>query len=52
MLFRDVWNYKFLPRSNVLHVHMGRLRRKLDAPGEVPMITNVRGAGYTIDAPS
>lgn len=51
MLFRDVWNYNFMPRSNVLHVHMGRLRRKLDARDEAPMIANVRGTGYMIDAP-
>jgi DNA-binding response OmpR family regulator len=30
MLFREVWNYKFTPKSNLMDVHMGRLRRKID----------------------
>jgi two-component system, OmpR family, response regulator len=32
MLFREVWNYKFVPESNLVDVHMGRLRRKIDRP--------------------
>jgi two-component system OmpR family response regulator len=49
-LFKDVWNYKFVPESNVVDVHMGRLRRKLDGKGETPMIRNVRGAGFILSA--
>ncbi len=52
MLFEEVWNYNFVPRSNLIHVHMGRLRRKLDAPGEPPLIETVRGIGYTLHAPA
>lgn len=52
MLFEEVWNYNFVPRSNLIHVHMGRLRRKLDDPGETPLIETVRGIGYTLHAPS
>ena len=52
MLFEEVWNYNFLPRSNLIHVHMGRLRRKLDGPGEPPLIETVRGIGYMLHAPS
>jgi two-component system, OmpR family, response regulator len=52
MLFEEVWNYKFVPQSNLVDVHMGRLRRKVDAPGEPPMILNVRGEGFILRAPS
>ncbi|MCK1316607.1 MULTISPECIES: response regulator transcription factor [unclassified Bradyrhizobium] len=52
MLFEEVWNYKFVPDSNLVDVHMGRLRRKIDASGEVPMIHNVRGEGFILRAPS
>lgn len=51
MLFEEVWNYNFVPRTNLIHVHMGRLRRKLDGPGETPLIETVRGIGYTLHAP-
>jgi DNA-binding response OmpR family regulator len=46
MLLAEVWNYKFVPATNLLDVHIGRLRRKVDAPNEFPMIQNVRGAGF------
>ena len=49
-LFKDVWNYKFVPESNLVDVHMGRLRRKVDGRGETPMIQNVRGAGFILNA--
>lgn len=51
MLFEDVWNYRFTPRSNLVDVHMGRLRRKLDGPLEVELMSNVRGIGFVLDAP-
>jgi two-component system, OmpR family, response regulator len=51
MLFEDVWNYNFTPRSNLVDVHMGRLRRKLDGPGEEELLSNVRGIGFMLDAP-
>lgn len=51
MLFEAVWDYKFDPGTNLIDVHMGRLRRKLDGPGEAPMITTVRGAGWILDDP-
>jgi len=44
-LFQDVWHYKFLPETNLVDVHMGRLRRKVNGPNEAPMIRTVRGAG-------
>lgn len=51
MLLEDVWNYRFLPQTNLVDVHIGRLRRKLDAPGEAPLIQSVRGAGFIFRAP-
>ena len=52
MLLRDVWGYTFEPNSNVVDVHMGRLRRKVDAEGELPLLRNVRGQGYVLDLPA
>lgn len=52
MLFEEVWNYRFDPRTNLVDVHMGRLRRKVDGPGDAPMIHSVRGTGFTLRAPS
>jgi|SRR5581483_4721476 len=52
MLFGEVWNYKFVPNSNLVDVHMGRLRRKVDGPGETPMIYSVRGEGFILRAPA
>jgi two-component system, OmpR family, response regulator len=48
MLLEEVWNYKFIPATNLVDVHMGRLRHKVDGPGEAPMIQNVRGAGFIL----
>ena len=49
-LFKDVWHYKFVPETNLVHVHMGRLRCKVDGPNEAPMIRNVRGEGFVLSA--
>jgi two-component system OmpR family response regulator len=51
MLFEEVWHYRFDPRTNLVDVHMGRLRRKVDAAGETPMIHSVRGTGFQLRAP-
>lgn len=51
MLLEEVWNYKFVPETNLVDVHMGRLRRKVDQPPEPPMIHNVRSMGFIIRAP-
>jgi two-component system, OmpR family, response regulator len=48
MLLEEVWNYKFVPTTNLVDVHMGRLRHKVDGPGEAPMIHSVRGAGFIL----
>ena len=49
MLLEDVWNYKFLPQTNVVDVHIGNLRRKIDAGGEPRLIVNVRAAGFKLN---
>jgi len=51
MLFKDVWNYTFVPQSNLVDVHMGRLRRKIDQSAEPPMIYSIRGQGFVLRAP-
>jgi two-component system OmpR family response regulator len=52
MLLEEVWNYKFLPQTNLVDVHMGRLRRKVDEPHDPPMIHNERGVGFILRAPA
>jgi two-component system OmpR family response regulator len=52
MLLEEVWNYKFVPATNLVDVHMGRLRHKVDGPNDAPMIHNVRGAGFILRAGS
>jgi DNA-binding winged helix-turn-helix (wHTH) protein len=49
-LLKEVWHYKILPQTNLVDVHMGRLRRKIDGANEAPMIRNVRGVGFVLDA--
>ncbi len=49
-LLKDVWNYKFVPETNLVDVHMGRLRRKVDGSNEPAMIRNVRGVGFVLSA--
>lgn len=52
MLLEDVWKYRFTPKTNLVDVHMGRLRKKLDAPGELPLISCIRGEGFCLRAPA
>ncbi|MFT8719505.1 response regulator transcription factor [Acetobacter sp.] len=51
MLLEDVWNYRFTPQTNLVDVHIGKLRRKVDATGEEPLIQSIRGTGFTLRAP-
>ena len=48
MLLEGVWDYHFDPQTNVIDVHISRLRRKIEQGGEAPLIHTVRGAGYVI----
>lgn len=50
MLLEAIWDYSFNPGTNVIDVHVSRLRAKVDAEGEAPTIHTVRGAGYRLDA--
>jgi two-component system OmpR family response regulator len=50
MLFEEVWGYHYDERTNVIDVHIGKLRRKLDE-GELPtLIHTVRSSGYVLRA--
>ncbi|ATJ91174.1 response regulator transcription factor [Acetobacter tropicalis] len=51
MLLEDVWQYRFIPRTNLVDVHIGKLRRKVDAPGEEPLIRSIRGTGFLLRVP-
>jgi two-component system, OmpR family, response regulator len=51
MLLEDVWNYKFIPQTNLVDVYMGRLRHKVDLGHELSMIHSVRGVGFVLRAP-
>lgn len=46
MLLESVWDYHFDPQTNVIDVHISRLRKKIDQTGESPLIQTIRGAGY------
>lgn len=50
MLTEAIWSYDFNPGTNVIDVHISRLRAKIDRPGETAMIRTIRGAGYRLDA--
>lgn len=50
MMLEKIWNYHFDPGSNVVDVHIGRLRRKLEEGFAAPILHTVRGAGYRLSA--
>ena len=49
MLLERVWDFAFDPTTNVVDVHVSRLRRKLEGPDGAPLIRTIRGAGYVLD---
>jgi two-component system OmpR family response regulator len=51
MLFEAVWDFHFDPGTNLVNVHMSRLRKKVDLPGLPALIRTVRGSGYVLEAP-
>ena len=51
MLLEKVWDYRFDPQTNVIDVHISRLRQKIDKGFAYPMIHTVRGAGYSLRVP-
>jgi two-component system, OmpR family, response regulator len=48
MLLENVWDYHFDPQTNVIDSHVSKLRRKIDADFDVPLLHTVRGAGYKL----
>jgi len=50
MLLEKVWDYHFDPQTNVIDVHISRLRSKIDKPFDEALLHTVRGAGYRLQA--
>ena len=48
MMLEEVWDYHFDPGTNVIDVHISRLRKKIDESGEAPLLHTVRGVGYML----
>ncbi len=51
MLLEQVWDYHFDPQTNVIDVHISRLRAKIDRGFDTPLLHTVRGAGYAVREP-
>jgi two-component system, OmpR family, response regulator len=51
LVFEAVWGYTFDPGTNLIDVHVGKLRRKIDGHGGGAMIRTERGVGYVLHAP-
>ncbi len=49
-IFEKVWDYYFDPGTNLIAVHVGRLRKKIDIPGTPSLFKTERGVGYMLDA--
>ena len=49
MLLENVWEYHFDPQTNVIDVHISRLRQKIDKPFDTSILQTVRGAGYKLE---
>lgn len=49
MLLENVWDYHFDPQTNVIDVHISRLRQKIDKDFDRPLLSTVRGAGYRLN---
>ena len=52
MLFQEVWGYHFDPGTNLIDVHIGRVRRRLEQPGRTQPIKTLRRTGYVLFAPA
>jgi two-component system OmpR family response regulator len=50
MLLENVWDYHFDPQTNVVDVHISKLRQKIDSESERPLLRTVRNAGYMLTA--
>ncbi|MBF7071981.1 response regulator transcription factor [Glaciecola sp. MH2013] len=52
MLLEKVWEYNFDPQTNVIDVHISRLRNKIDKGFDYPIIETIRGSGYLVTDPN
>ena len=52
MLLESVWDYHFDPQTNIIDVHISRLRNKIDRDFDPPLLQTVRGAGYCLREPT
>lgn len=52
MMLEGVWEYHFDPGTNVVDVHVSRLRRKIDDGFDKPLLHTIRGAGYMLGNPA
>jgi two-component system OmpR family response regulator len=50
MMLEEVWDYHFDPGTNVIDVHISRLRKKIDEGSDAPLLHTVRGVGYMLSA--
>jgi two-component system OmpR family response regulator len=50
MLLENVWDYRFDPQTNVVDVHVSKLRQKIDAGSHRPLLRTIRNAGYMLTA--
>ena len=50
MLLEKVWDYHFDPQTNVIDVHISKLRQKIDGPFSPPLLHTLRGVGYRLAA--
>jgi two-component system, OmpR family, response regulator len=50
MLLENVWDYHFDPQTNVIDVHISRLRSKIEKGFDTPVLHTIRGAGYMLKA--
>jgi len=48
MMLEEVWDYHFDPGTNVIDVHISRLRKKIDESERLPLLHTVRGVGYML----
>jgi two-component system OmpR family response regulator len=48
MLLENVWDYHFDPQTNVIDAHISKLRQKIDAPFDKPLLHTIRGVGYKL----
>jgi len=52
MWLENVWDYHFDPQTNIIDVHISRLRNKIDRDFDMPLLQTVRGAGYCLREPA